>query len=365
MHVCLTGAKTCPPRIGGVEVFVFELGRKLASRGVRVSLISRMEPGQKKLEVVEGVEVHRIRGSRKRSLLKLSMMPGILRIANVLKPEILHANDATSGFVTTIGSNRSKTVVTIHGIGFSKEDWPFPFRQGIRLFQLQSLKRACAVTATDDHTAAQLRSVRQDINVVPGGVDATLFRKGALPRPAEMGDDRTNIIFVGRLTRVKGVDLLLEALPLLERSLQSRIRLLIIGRGEMFDWQPREGGPYEIKWLGERPHSDVAPYLANADLFVLPSRSEGLPLSLLEAMSSEVPVVCTRVGGVGATIDEKYATIVDSLSPGGVAQGIASALGDDAGRRSKAAAGRRLIQESFTWDRIAEKYLRIYRSLIC
>lgn len=363
MHVCLTGPKTCPPKIGGIEVFAYELGKRLALRGIRVSLIAHRETGQKKVENVKGIEVHRVFGFENRFSLKLSMIPGLLRMLGRLRPDVIHANDATSGCASTITSGK-KTLVTIHGLGFSKEDWPTPFRQGIRLLQMRSMRGAGAVTTTDNVTAARLREYVPGISVLSGGVDTDSFRKGAWPRPAGLDSNKINVIFAGRLTKVKGIDLLLEALPLLNLDLKTKIRLVIIGSGAMSSFlgsNPKDLP--EVRWIGEIPHDEMQQYFANADLLVLPSRSEGLPLSLLEAMSSELPVVCTRTGGIETTIDERYATIANSPTAQSIAEAMNEALQNPAIVRSKARAARELVEERFSWDKVAEAYLDIYNTL--
>ena len=198
MHVCITGPKTCPPEIGGIEVFAYELGKRLAAQGVKVSLVTHRRGGQQRSEMVKGIEVLRVFGVEGRYSLKLSMIPGLLRATKSLDPDVVHANDATSSFAASMAFGR-RSLVTMHGLVFSKEDWPTPFRQGIRLLQTLAMKNAGAVTATDWTTAATLKDHFSNIYVLPGGVDTEIFKKGAMPRPAVFGADRIVAILAGSL----------------------------------------------------------------------------------------------------------------------------------------------------------------------
>jgi len=350
--------------MGGIEVFAYEIGKRLVSRGVRVSVVCSREQHLPRLETVEGIEVYRILALQNRYTLKLSMMPGLLRVVRNIEPTILHTNDATSSMISWFHPGNARTVVSVHGLGFTKEDWPTPFRQGIRLFQSLSVAKADKVVATDIITARAFASIRKNVSVIPAGVDTEVFQRGKYPRPEVMKTDKRNLLFVGRLNRVKGIDLLLRALPLIEEEYKHGIRLIVIGEGPMEDLVRNQAeSPPEIVWLGRLAHSQVTPYYANADMFVLPSRSEGVPISLLEAMSSRTPIVSTMVGGVKSLLDERYATLASDVSPEAIAQAISRTLREESVTERRVAAARDFVEGRFSWDAIVDKYVRVYEEL--
>jgi len=365
MHVCLTGPKTCPPEIGGIEVFTFELGKRLAARGVRVSLVCAQMEGQKKCEEVDGIEVLRIPAQKNRLVLKPSILPGMYETIRKCRPDVIHANDGLTGFLTSFAFSRKRTVVTVHGIGFSRSDWPTPFRQGIMIYQTASIMRAGAVTTTDTTTACSLSGYRNDIKVIPSGVDTSVFRKGVYARPVELPEGSTNILYVGRFIKGKGFDLFLDSIGLISSSVLSKANFVLIGNGKLADVaKERMKKTPSVRWLGEIPHGSMPPYFGTADLLVVPSRSEGLPMSLLEAMSSEVPVVCTLVGGIRAYFDERHVTPITKMSPEGVARAIEEALSDESKTKRRVEAAKELVQRDFSWNSVAEKYLAIYENLV-
>jgi len=365
LHVCITGPKTCPPEVGGIEVFGFEIGRRLASRGIRVSIVASRKREQARQEEAEGIEIHRIDAIHDRYSLKLSMMPGICSAVKRMNPDIVHANDATSAFANSVLLDARRTVVTVHGIGYSPSDWPPPFRQGIKMFQLEAVKRAAAVVATDTNTARELADIRSDVKTVPPGVDIDLFKKGAHDMPEKLSENRVNVLYVGRLTNVKGVDLLADSFAVMDSATRSSIRVIVIGEGPLANRvrsQASLGAP--VRLLGPLPHKDLPPYFANADLLVLPSRSEGLPITLLEAMSSTLPVVCSPVGGISTYFDESLFTPIERLSPEGVASAIGKVVGDLKEARKKALRARLRVEESFSWDVIAARYIEFYKEVL-
>ena len=361
MHICLVGAKSCPPEIGGIEVFAFEIGRRLVSNGAKVTVIVPRRDSLKETELVDGISVRRIRALNNRHVLKVSMMPEVLRVAARIEPDVFHANDPPSGVVSLMSSRWRSRVLTVHGMGVIPSEWSTPFRQGGLLLQRIAVKGATAVTTTDARTASMLSGLRKDVVVIPSGVDTRLFRKGAASRPNSLEVGRTNILYVGRLTMGKGFDMLIGSLDHLRPDILAEIRLTVIGDGPLARIVT---AAKSVNWIGEVLHKDIPPYLANADLLVIPSRSEGLPISMLEAMSSGLPVVSTMVGGIGTYFNDDHLTRIETLTPEGVARAIERAIDSRNLIESKAKTARELVESQFSWDRVADMYLRLYEKTL-
>lgn len=364
MHVCYAGPKSCPPEIGGIEVFVFEIGRRLASKGIKISVLVPGKKGSAKNDEVEGMRVRNVAAINNRYALKVSMMPQLLKAASRMKPDIFHANDAPSGVVGLARKHWKKTVFTVHGIGVGISEWPFPMRQGARLMQRIATRGADAVTTTDHFTAAWLRKDRDEIYVIPPGVDTQRFQAGAFPSPPCYDSEKTNLLFAGRLTRVKGVDLLVDALRLIPSEDLEKLNVTIIGEGPLAPLVREAARDLKnVHWLRSIPHADIPPYFTNADFFVMPSRSEGLPISMLEAMSSGVPVIGSVVGGISSYFDDNHLNVIGSLTPEGVAQAVLLSISNRSVAEQKARTACQLVRSNFSWDRIAERYLQVYQEL--
>ena len=145
----------------------------------------------------------------------------------------------------------------------------------------------------------------------------------------------TWLVFVGRLTPEKGLDVLLQAL----RSDLAVDGLLVVGDGADRSWLEAEAtaATIPVRFCGYR--EDVSPFLAAADVFVMPSRSEGLPFSLLEAMAHGLPVVCSSVGGIPRAA-ENCGRLVPPDSPSALAAALRELAQDAETRRALGEAAR-------------------------
>lgn len=185
------------------------------------------------------------------------------------------------------------------------------------------------------------------IAVVPMGVDESLFRPSSREEArAALGLDplRRLVVFVGRATPEKGIDVLDRAAA----QLGPDVDVVVVGPGE----DPRATGPV--------PPAKVARWLSAADVFCLPSFAEGMPVSVLEALASGRPVVASGVGGVPTQVDHGRTGFL--VAPGdadALAAALTTALGRDWPEEELRAAS-----EPFWWPRIAGRLADIYDGLI-
>ena len=204
------------------------------------------------------------------------------------------------------------------------------------------------------------------------GPKLRVVHNAALPLPPDSRDPlggaapsardhaRPRIGVVGRLSPEKGVDLFLHACrELLRRDLTFTATVVGDGpeRARLEQLRDSLGLAGQVEFTGATPAMNAL--YASLDLLVIPSRSEGLPNVLLEAMSADVPVVATRVGAVPEVLDSPLAgVVVPPESPGALADGIAKALplkNDPAARHA-----RRAVVERFSVERRALHHLELY-----
>ncbi|HTZ10133.1 MAG TPA: glycosyltransferase [Acidimicrobiales bacterium] len=196
-------------------------------------------------------------------------------------------------------------------------------------------------------------ALRDRARVVVHGIDRTRFALPADERHAlraavrselGAGDDDVVALTVANLRTEKGYDVLVAAAPVALAAAPS-LRFVWVGRGPLQDEvasaaaAPALGG--RARFLGPRP--DAARLMAAADLFVLPSHQEGLPVALMEAMSAGLPVVATTVGGVpGVVRHEGEGLLVAPGRPDELAAAVARVAGDAElrGRLAAASAAR-------------------------
>ncbi len=194
---------------------------------------------------------------------------------------------------------------------------------------LAAANKVVAVSRDLAEAAEELGAAAERITVVPNGIDHDLFRpRDKLRAREELGLDphATYLLFLGRLNLVKGPDLAVEALTLINDA-----NLLVVGDGPMEESlkqrAARLGLGERVLFLGQRPHQEVPRYLAACDLLVLPSRSEGQPNAVLEALAAERPVVAAAVGGVPEIVaDSRQGMLFPPEDPAALAAAVRRAL---------------------------------------
>jgi glycosyltransferase involved in cell wall biosynthesis len=207
--------------------------------------------------------------------------------------------------------------------------------------------------------------------VVHGGVDPKRFH----PDPPAV---RRGIAFVGRITPHKGIDVLLKALP-------NDVPLTIAGTSGHDPRPPSRGYPRLLKELARGKDVRFVDHLSDAALpdllrgvrlFVLPSVSftcygirveisELLGLSVIEAMASGTPVICSRIGGLPEVVEDGVTGLL--VEPGDVdalSDAINRMINDPVAAERMGRAGRDRVLESFTWDRCAKRCLSVYSELL-
>jgi glycosyltransferase involved in cell wall biosynthesis len=175
------------------------------------------------------------------------------------------------------------------------------------------------------------------------------------------------VVMVGRLNPEKDIETLLRAVPLILRQ-HPDFRLEIAGGGPCLAALRRlaeEGLRLDnsVRFLGEI--RDIATLLARASVFVLPSLTEGISLTLLEAMARGLPVVATRVGGnPEVVVDGETGFLVPAQSPSDLAAAILRVHRDPARGRQMGLAGRRRVELNFEVGRMVAAYETLYADLL-
>ena len=166
--------------------------------------------------------------------------------------------------------------------------------------------------------------------------------------------------WVGRLSREKGADVMIDALSLMP---DGTAQLAVVGGGperEALKAQAeRLGVANRVYWLGVFP--EVGHLFAAFDWFALSSRTEGTPIVLFEAMAAGIPIVATAVGGVPEVISAEEGLLVPSEDPIALAQALQVVLADRMGASARADSARRRLETEFSVTRWVEAYDGVYR----
>jgi glycosyltransferase involved in cell wall biosynthesis len=353
---------------GGAERQVVDLARAYRARGVEVA-VAAMLGGPLEAELGRlGVPVTLL-GMRRgvadpRAILALAAAVRRIR-PDVVHSHMVHANLLAR--VTRLVAPMARLVCTAHNIDEEGALRELGYRVTDRLADLTTNVSAAA---TSRYAARGLAGARR-LRHVPNGLDLARFGGDAAGRPAlraalGLAAEDVAWLFVGRLDVQKDPATLLRGFSAHRRT-HPRARLLVVGDGPLREearhLAEAEGLGAAVAFLG--PRDDVASLMQAADAFVLASRWEGLPMVLLEAAGSGLPIVATDVGG-NAEI------VLDGDSGRLVRAGDAAALGaamdhvasmDAAGRAALGARGRALVAERYDLERIADQWLEAYAAI--
>ena len=235
------------------------------------------------------------------------------------------------------------------------------------------------VASTADESGELVRSYGADparVAVVPPGVDLTLFQ------PTDRDDARMQIgygpgrivLFVGRLERLKGVDVAIRALALLRDRQHDDVRLLILGedshdgsdseKERLKAFASRVGVHDRVDFLGSVAHHELPFFYSAADVCVMPSYSESFGLVALEAQACGRPVVGADVAGLRSVVrDEVSGYLLDGHDPAAYAERIGRLLDNpdlaqQMGRRG------RLLAQRFSWTRTADSLQKLFEGVM-
>ncbi len=356
-----------PPSIGGIQAHTLQLARRLVERGVEVHVLTRHHQGLSHLECIDGVYVHRVgdaglpRGIRAGSYL-FGALAALRRLQDRI--HLLHAHQLlAAAFVGYLGRAmlRKPLVVNPHS---PLEVGLLEAQGAAGRLQLAAARRCGdAFVSICKPITAELSRAGVDeerIHLIPNGVDTSLFSPASPPERArlrrELGISQSPmVVYSGRLSHVKGVDVLLEAWPRLEEIAQ----LYIVGDGEeAAALRERAVRLRGVRFVG--PVRNPVSYLRAADVAVLPSRSEGLSVALLEGMSCGLSMVATAVGGSAEAIDNGVdGLLVPPEDPPALADALIRALETP----SMGLAARARVVEHHSIDCVADRMLALYRSL--
>lgn len=276
---------------------------------------------------VEGVKVEtapapNIKGLRG-LFFTISSFFKLIGMVRSLKIDLIHAHFLLPpGLIgVCVGSLMGKkTAVTAHGSDLMIQA-KNPLLRTLIKFTLKRADYVMVVNQNLQEKVLELGVNPDKIHVTPNAVDVEKFnpQNKELPHDMEMSSDKPVLLFVGNLVFQKGVKYLLDA----KKLMNTPAELVVVGDGPLRQELVMKVHGDQIRdvvFVGAR--RDVENIMPSADVFVLPSVSEGSPITILESMASGLPVVATSVGGITEVINEKVGMVVEPANP----QEMATAL---------------------------------------
>jgi len=225
-------------------------------------------------------------------------------------------------------------------------------------------RQAACVVANSRGLRDLAQSTEPDvaIHVIPNGVDVERFR----PESSPDRNGTVRLLYVGRLTYQKGVDVFIQALHKLDSKIQFEVELVGDGnaRRQLETMVQKLGLAERFHFVGWLDRTKLPQRYQQADIFVLPSRDEGMANVILEAMASGLPVIATSIAGNAELVRHgENGLLVTPDDPGRLADALIELMNKVELRQRMGASGRTLVERKYSWSHMAEQYLRIIHSV--
>ena len=405
------------PLVGGAEKQALAQGRGLRERGYEATIITfHHDRTWPRHEVIEGVPVIRVAGLMlgdrerlPRLLQKLLYLLAMLVMGWTLWRlrwyyDVLHVYQLTllavptalvcrltgkpmiislrsSGVGRAIGSHNKASFATgsldatasilqINGrvkVGGELERLAHMGKPIVRLirFLLHSIQAVVVVLSSRmERWLVEQDFTLPDVQLIPNGVDLTRFHPAHVD--TSIGGREQVVVCISQLRYEKGIDVLLQAWYLVHKQ-APQARLIIVGDGDLQFQLERLakalGIAYSVEFTGLQ--SDVPAQLHRGNVAVLPSRWEGIPNALLEAMACGLSCVATRVSGSEDIIRHGVnGLLVESEDHQGMAQALLTLLHDPVLAQKYGRAAREMVERHYSFEEVMDRYVELYQRIV-
>ena len=331
MNICMVGY--FPPHLGGISSYTYLLSKELVKRGDKVFVLTYPHENIRNIEEINvyTASTLNIKGLRG-FIFFLSATVKLMSIIRKKKIDLVHAHYIMPpGLIAVICGMilGVKTAVTIHGsdiLVLARK----PLIKSVIKYVLNKSDYVFVVSNSikDKVLKLDIKDIENKLKVTYNAVDIQKFRpdqESNFKEEMKIDPLKPVILFIGNLVWQKGVEYLIRAKEFLNEDAE----IVIVGDGPLFselkgivEFENIKG----IKFTGAR--NDIEKIMSSADIFVLPSLSEGRPTVILEAMASGKPVIATNVGGIPEIVNDQIGILISPEDSVGLAEAINNLLED-------------------------------------
>jgi glycosyltransferase involved in cell wall biosynthesis len=373
---------------GGVTKVNYEISKNLVHRGHDVTVyttdgyIPNFEIRKNRPVDVDGIKVYYFKNLF-RTFIKRVNLTAPYYLPFVLRKEIRNFD------VIHIHEHRSLLAVCVH---YYAKKYEIPYvlqshgsvlphfqKQGLKkLFDLffghkilQDASKLIALTDTEAKQYMQMGIDESKICIIPNGIDLkeyeNLPEKGEFRKKYSIRDNEKIILFLGRINKIKGIDLLIDAFSQLKLELNN-VKLVIVGpKNDYFSILNENAKNLNLNdsvlFTGPLYGKDKQAAYVDADVYVLPSRYETFPNTVLEACLCETPVIITDRCGISELIDNKLGYVVE-FNEKKLKDSILKILKNEKLKLSFGQNGKNKVQEKYRWDEVMKSFESLYNSCL-
>lgn len=353
-----------PPKwLAGTELASYNIA-KYMGKNHEVNVITSQDVGIPNQSNMGEFDVYRISLSKMRFLGLLLYWFKIFLTIKRLKPEVIQVQGLCMALPAVLAKKILNIPYIVSGRGSDVYvSWPFK-----EMISKLGLRNATISMALTENMKKEMQKIYDSqIEVIPNGIDTKRFNLNKYESREKLGLNHNQkiVLFVGRLERVKGVKYLIKAINNLSRE---DLKLIIVGDGrESHSLKllvKKMDLTEKIMFMGKIPNEKIPEYMVAADVFVLPSLSEGFPVVLLEAMAAGIPIISTKIRGLTEIVENNAnGFLVNPKNPEEIADKINIILTNEnlAKKISKTNKQRSMF---YDWKNIVGTLEKLYNSTI-
>ena len=352
---------------GGTEIATFNVAKYLIRKNHEIHIVTTLDTGQNDYNIDNGMIIHRIPGKDVEYFGSIYFWINVIKILKSISPDIIHIQSAAMGIPIILLKKLIKKPILLWLRG-SEIYLPWPLKSTKLRLIFKNVDSTIALTR-DMKDKIQHLSQRQ-IQVIPNGVETdkfSSFSKIESRNDLKISDNELIILYVGSLRPIKGVEILIKAIYLLDKDIDG-FKLLIIGNGPQEEYLKNLVIKYEliekIKFIGRISNDIIHKYFLASDIFVLPSSSEGFPNVILEAMAAGLPIVASNVCGLSEILKQnENGLLVEPGVPEDLAKSILILLTNNE-LRSKMIINNRQLIKKYTWESVIDILAKEYEIIV-
>ncbi|MFP5223821.1 MAG: glycosyltransferase family 4 protein [Acidobacteriota bacterium] len=367
-----------PPLGGGAGNATANIAREMTRQGARVLVVTSAFRGMPAYEESNGFAIRRIPTIRRHEEKCAAWEMAVFMLSACLHVPLLARSfspDAVIAFFGIPSGPSAWLLRALRGVPYvvSLRGGDVPGFQPYDLARMHRLtgglirflwQRAGAVVPNSQGLAALARTFEPKLGypIIPNGADTDFFS----PRTGARVPGPVRLFFHGRVVFQKGLDTLLAALGQLPPDAPWELHIAGDGpqRPELEAQAARLGIADRVVFRGWMRRPELSRVLREMDLYVFPSRDEGMPNAVLEAMASGLPVVATRIAGSEElVVPEVTGLLAAPESATELARAVSRLVGDARTREAMGRAGRRRVLDEYSWASVAARYLELCRTL--
>lgn len=355
-----------PSSVGGLETVLHTLAAGHAGRGHHVRVLAVLEPPATDHPFVDslraaGVDAVALEIRTRAYLSEIRQVSAIIRS---FRPDVIHTHGSRSDLLHFPAARLCgiPIVTTLHGS--SRPGGLAGLSESVQSWSLRWFDGVIGVSRALVHETASRGVPARRIHHIPNGAPIVEqgFTRDEARRRLGIGEHEQVVGWVGRLIPVKGADLFLMALA---EARESSWKAVVIGNGpelpRLKQMAAALGIDQRVRFAGEV--AAAGSYQSAFDRFVLSSRSEGLPMVLLEALVALTPVVAFPVGGVADLLSENEAFLAEPGDPVDLARALRRALADPDSARARATAAKERLDSRFGTEHWLDLHETLYARL--